>query len=123
MKGVQGFSDHNIEITWLALAISTLDYEEAFIRDHFFRLTRFTGNRNSYATRQNAFEKLYQLQLFEPKSLENLVDGCFHINWRFSESCKNILNMLLKDPEWKKELKKLDLKDEKQRKFLAEKLV
>ena len=43
---------------------------------------------------------------------------------QFSEKlCKNILNMLLKDPEWKKELKKLDLKDEKQRKFLAEKLV
>ena len=35
MKGVQGFSNHNVEILWLALAISTLDYEEAYVRDHF----------------------------------------------------------------------------------------
>ena len=122
MKDIQGFSDHNIEITWLALAISTLDYEEAYIRDHFFRLTRFTGSRYSYATRLNAFQKLYQLQLYEPKSLENLVEACFHINWRFSQSCRSILDMLLKDPQWKKEIEKLNLKDEKQKNFLAEKL-
>jgi len=122
MKGVQGFSNHNIEILWLALAISTLDYEEAYIRDHFFRLTRFTGNRYSFETREQAFTKLFQLQLFEPKSLENLVEACFHHNWRFAQTCKQILDEVLKNENYRKELKKLNIKDEKQKNFLADKL-
>ena len=122
MKGVQGFANHNVEIAWLALAISTLDYEEAYIRDQFFRLTRFTGNRYSFETREQAFTKLYQLQLFEPKSLENLVEACFHYNWRFAQTCRQILDEVLKNEDYRKELKKLNIKDEKQKNFLAEKL-
>lgn len=122
MKGVQGFSNHNVEILWLALAISTLDYEEAYIRDHFFRLTRYTGNRYSFETREQAFTKLYQLQLFEPKSLKNLVEACFHHNWRFAQTCRQILDEVVKNADYRRELKKLDISDEKEKQLLAEKL-
>ena len=122
MKGVQGFSNHNVEILWLALAISTLDYEEAYVRDHFFRLTRFTGNRYSFETREQAFTKLYQLQLFEPKSLKNLIEACFHHNWRFAQTCRQILDEVVKIEHYRKELKKLDISEEKEKQLLAEKL-
>ena len=123
MKGVQGFADHNIEILWLSLAISTLDYEEAYVRDHFFRLTRFTGNRYSFETRLNAFEKLYQLKLYEPKSLKNLVEACFHHNWRFSQRCKAILDEVAKIPEYRKELAKLKFENDKEQKLVDQKLM
>ena len=123
MKGVQGFADHNVEILWLALAISTLDYEEAYIRDHFFRLTRFTGDRYAFETRLNAFEKLYQLQLYEPKSLANLVEACFHHNWRFAQACKSILDEVVKNPDYRKELEKLKFDNPKEQALVNEKLL
>ncbi|MGB5941454.1 MAG: M1 family metallopeptidase [Leeuwenhoekiella sp.] len=122
MKGVNGFADHNLEILWLGLAIGTLDYEESQIRDHYARLTKFTEPQFAVNTRLNAFQKLYQIRLFDQKSFKNLVAGCVHFNWRYSQSCRQILESLLEDEEWVSFAKQLSGFTQKERNYLDGKL-
>lgn len=56
------------------------------------------------------------------ESLKNLVLGCVHFNWRFAQSSRSILDLLLKETMWSNALRDLKLDNEKAQDFLNKKL-
>lgn len=122
LEGVPGFSDKNIETLWLALSLATPDFKPEGKKERYETLVNYTDPKFSFQIRENAFRYLYQLQLYENESLSNLVLGCVHFNWRFAQSCRSILDMLMKDAMWLNALRDLQLPDQKAQDFLTKKL-
>lgn len=122
LAGVTGFSDRNIETLWLALSLATPAYKSQNKQQRYEQLVSYTQTRFPFQVRENAFKYLYQLQLYEQQSLRNLVMGCVHFNWRFAQSCRQILDMLVQETMWSQALKELNIGDEKAQDFLDKKL-
>lgn len=121
-RGLTGFSNKNIETLWLALAMATDGFDRSSWQQYYDRLESYTAPQYSLNIRENAFQYFYQLQLFDAQSLGNLVQGSLHANWRFAQSCRQILDMLIKDENWKAMLKGLGGLNKKQQEFLNKKL-
>jgi len=100
MATVFGFSDGNIKTLWLALALASSDYKEDQKLDHYNELKSYTDPTQAFQLRQNAFQYLYQVQLFDKESLKNLIEACVHHNWRFRESSRDLLTIVLKNISW-----------------------
>ncbi|MGB3776190.1 MAG: M1 family aminopeptidase [Leeuwenhoekiella sp.] len=122
MEGIIGFSDRNIETLWLALSIATPSFEPATKENRYKKLLSYTDDSHPFQVRENAFKYLYQLQLYENQSLKNLVLGCVHFNWRFAQSCRSILDLLLKETMWSNALRDLNVGDKRANDFLIKKL-
>lgn len=122
MEGVIGFSDKNIETLWLALSLATPEYKPEGKQKRYQQLLDYTNESYPFQIRENAFKYLYQLQLYEKESLKNLVLGCVHFNWRFAQSSRSILDLLLKETMWSNALRDLKLDNEKAQDFLNKKL-
>ncbi|WP_241077713.1 M1 family metallopeptidase [Flavimarina sp. Hel_I_48] len=122
LEGVEGFSDKNIETLWLALSIATSSYKPDAKEERYNQLLDYTDARHPFQVRENAFKYLYQLQLYENRSLKNLVLGCVHFNWRFAQSCRAILDLLLEETMWSNALRDLKLNDKKAEDYLNKKL-
>ena len=100
MDGVFGFSDGNIRTLWLALTLASVTYQEDDKLDHYNELKGYTAPSYPFQLRQNAFQYLYQIQLFDRESLKNLIEACVHHNWRFRESSRDLLTVILKNTSW-----------------------
>ena len=122
LAGINGFSDRNIETLWLALTMATPDYDSQNREARYTKLLNYTDSRFPFEVREHAFQYLYQLQLYETQSLDNLVSACVHYNWRFAQSSRSILDMLLKDPKWRTALNDLTGLPRKETDFLNKKL-
>ncbi len=101
-KEIVGFNDKNVRILWLVLALSTQDYQNEKHQQFYHELSGYTSPEFGFSTRANAFTYLESLQAFSDTSLKNLVDGATHHNWRFRNSCRKILDNLLKDEKYQK---------------------
>ncbi|GAA4277323.1 M1 family metallopeptidase [Aquimarina mytili] len=118
-----GFSDKNVRVLWLVLVLSTKDYQTDQHQKYFNELSGYTSPKHHFSARENAFAYLESLQAFSDQSLKDLIDGATHHNWRFRNSCRKILDKLLKDEKYKK--KYVVLKDnlpKNQQDFLQQKL-
>ena len=122
LEGVTGFSDKNIETLWLALSLATPQFKPEGKKERYQKLLGYTDPKYPFQIRENAFKYLYQLQLYEKQSLNNLVLGCTHYNWRFAQSCRGILDMLMKDAMWLNALRDLNINDKKAQAYLTKKL-
>lgn len=122
LEGVVGFSDKNIETLWLALSLATPEYKPESKQKRYQQLLDYTSESQPFQVRENAFKYLYQLQLYEKESLKNLVLACIHFNWRFAQSSRSILDLLLKETMWSNALRDLKLDDDKAQDFLNKKL-
>lgn len=122
LKGIPGFKDKNIETLWLALTLATPQYEPHLRDTRYAQLVSYTSAQMPFQVRQNAFQYLYQTQLFETESLTNLLAGCLHHNWRFAQFCRAILDDLIADSKWKIQLQNLDILTPKHKDFLNQKL-
>ncbi|RNL87058.1 M1 family peptidase [Sinomicrobium pectinilyticum] len=125
--GIRGFTDRNIRILWLALALSSPVYPSGSDTTVFRQkkawkeeLTGYTSLRYPYETRQNAFAILRRLGLLgDEEMLENLVKACVHRTWSFAQSSRALLKSLLENETYVEEVRKLIPKlGEKERKFL-----
>ncbi|UZO79891.1 M1 family metallopeptidase [Aquimarina sp. ERC-38] len=101
-KDFIGFTDNNIRLLWLVLAVSTSDYNTDRHQQYFQELSNYTSPKYSFSTRQNAFSYLQSLQSFSKPALENLAEGTAHHHWRFRKFCRQLLDELLKDSSYKK---------------------
>ncbi len=101
-KDIIGFTNKNVRILWLVLVLNTSDYQTDMHQKFYFELSGYTSPKFGYSTRQNAFSYLESLQAFSDSTLVHLVDGATHHNWRFRNSCRKILDKLLKDEKYKK---------------------
>ena len=101
MKTRTGFSDRNIRMLWMALALNTSNYlkdKEEVLRE----LIGFTSPKFAYGTRENAFNYLNNLGVWTDSGLRNLADACVHHNWRFRSASRKILDTLLKKNTYQK---------------------
>ncbi|EZH75990.1 aminopeptidase [Aquimarina atlantica] len=101
-KEIVGFNTKNIRMLWLVLALNTKDYHTSEHQKFYLELSGYTSSKFGFSTRENAFTYLESLQAFSDRSLIDLVDGATHHNWRFRNSCRKILDKILKDEKYKK---------------------
>lgn len=104
MKNMIGFQDKNIRQLWLTLAILTDNFEENKKNSYFEELSSYTSNAYSFEIRQIAFQYIYGIDGFTANNLINLIDACFHPNWRFSKNSKELLKLLIENKEIKNRL-------------------
>ncbi|PKV51645.1 aminopeptidase N [Aquimarina sp. MAR_2010_214] len=101
-KEIVGFNTKNIRMLWLVLALNTKDYHTSEHQKFYLELSGYTSSKFGFSTRENAFTYLESLQAFSDQSLIDLVGGATHHNWRFRNSCRKILDKILKDEKYKK---------------------
>ncbi|GAB5400065.1 MAG: M1 family metallopeptidase [Aureisphaera sp.] len=109
LKYVHGFQNKNIRLLWLALALNTEGYEKSAKPLFENELKNYSRPDYSYEIRENAFQYIYSLGILDTEVLENLINGCVHHYWRFRDSCRELLNELLKEDSLKQYL--LERKD------------
>ncbi len=108
-KSIFGFNDANVRSLWLALSLITPGYndQEAAMNARYEELKRYTAPNQPFQRRLQAFQYLAQIQFWEAQTLGHLIQASVHINWRFRESARQILQQLLKQDRWKKEIEAL----------------
>ncbi|MBC8756274.1 M1 family metallopeptidase [Kordia sp. YSTF-M3] len=118
-KNIQGFSDQSFRILWLTLAIVTKSYSGNNTPFYYKELSGYTDRSNHFEVRQNAFIYINELQAFSDKNLADLVNGALHHNWRFASFCRNLLDKLIKNPEYTPNLKRVEkLLNDKEKAYL-----
>ncbi|SFJ60674.1 M1 family metallopeptidase [Olleya namhaensis] len=100
-KTIYGFNNYNIRILWLALAIATPEYEQDKTEAFFNELVGYTNPTQPFSRRQNAFETLSSLGVFNPAALTNLVEATKHHNWRFKSFAKQLVDLLSENEKYK----------------------
>ena len=93
-KNIQGFSDKNVRMLWLALALITEDFEPENKKQFFDELTDYTSPKYGFEVRQNAFQYLSQIQACNEVCKDNLQQATKHHNWRFSKFAKALIKSM-----------------------------
>ncbi|MFG6685885.1 M1 family metallopeptidase [Mariniflexile sp. HNIBRBA6329] len=93
-KELQGFSDKNIRILWLALALVTEGFEPENKKQYFDELTNYTNPKYNFEIRQNAFLYLQQINGCSEVCIENLKQATTHHSWQFSKFAKVMLEQI-----------------------------
>ncbi len=84
-KGIIGFNDKNVRTLWLALALSTKNYEHQFINERVQELIAYTAPKYHFEVRKNAFDYLKLMHFTNDEVLINLEEATHHHNWRFKK--------------------------------------
>ncbi|WP_281847625.1 M1 family metallopeptidase [Olleya namhaensis] len=100
-KTVYGFNNYNVRTLWLTLAIATLDYKQDQTQVFYDELVGYTDSKKGFALRQNAFDALTNLGLFNEVALVNLIEASKHHNWRFKSYAKQLLELLSENEKYK----------------------
>ncbi|SFD06001.1 M1 family metallopeptidase [Algibacter pectinivorans] len=90
-KDIQGFSDKNVRMLWLALQLVSPDFEDKNKREYFNALTRYTSPQYGFEVRQNAFQYLHQIQACKDVCKKHLKQATKHHNWRFQKFAKALI--------------------------------
>lgn len=118
MKGIEGFTDKNIELLWLALNLATPEYEKDNKKEVFEKLTAYTSTYFPFYIRQNAFTYVFQLNSFTDQNLKDLLEGSQHSVSRFRTFSRNMIKELLKNDVFEQRFKDLEKLPENQEKYL-----
>ncbi|QXP59436.1 M1 family metallopeptidase [Olleya sp. HaHaR_3_96] len=100
-KTIYGFNDYNVRTLWLALAIATPGYEEDSKTAFYNELVGYTASEHGFQLRQNAFDVLSSLGLFNQDALSSLIAASKHHNWRFKSFAKQLLELLSENEKYK----------------------
>ena len=107
LEGVEGFSDKNVEILWLALNLATPDYEPGKKSAVYNKLSGYTSPYYPYQIRQNALGYLFQLNSLNDQNLKDLLQGVHHQVSRFRQFSRGLLERLLQDGKYRRRLQEL----------------
>ncbi|ESU21200.1 M1 family metalloprotease [Flavobacterium enshiense DK69] len=102
-----GFSDKNLRIAWLTLALATPDYQEENKVKFYDELLRYTTPNFEANTRQNAIVNLLFLNKADKNVLPNLVNGLTHPKWQFTKFCREKIREMLKQDTFRKYFQEL----------------
>ncbi len=95
--GIIGFSNKNIRLLWLTLALVTPEYNVDLKANYFEELSNYTSSGFHFEVRLLAFQYLESIGGFNDTSLRNLVEACSHHVWHFKKSSRQILKEFLKN--------------------------
>lgn len=87
----KGFSDHNLRITWLMLALSTEDYQNDKKPHWYSELENFAYNKYNSNVRTNAINAMWYLNQYDSNTLPHLVNALVHHNSRFQKFGKDAI--------------------------------
>ncbi len=120
----EGFSDKNIGLLWRTLNLATPNYEPENQQEVYRELSGFTASYHPYQVRQQAFGYLYQINAFSDQNLKYLMEGTQHHTYNFRNFCRQLLEELLQNEEYRKKYEDLgNALPENQKEFLDKKLV
>ena len=106
-KDCIGLPNKNVRLLWLTLAVLTDGYEPQRIQSHFQELVGYTSNLYSWEIRMGAFQYLNEALGLNDTGLSNLFEGTSHHSWQFRKYARNLLDELLKDPDYKNRISAL----------------
>ncbi|WP_229797173.1 M1 family metallopeptidase [Arenibacter certesii] len=106
-KNIFGFSDKNIRILWLTLALVTKDYETQKSRSYYEELSGYTDASYPFDVRQNAFGMLQEVIGFSDKNLLDLIEAAQHHSWQFKQFSRRLIDQLLLEDGMKKRMESL----------------
>ncbi|MFI8604319.1 M1 family metallopeptidase [Cellulophaga baltica] len=122
-KDVIGFSDKNVRLLWLTLALVTEDYNSLKTKDYFDELGSYTQAQYDPKTRETAFQYLFQTFGLTDTNLEDLAEASMHHSWQFKKFARALFDELLKDEAYKDRIIALLPKlNEKEKLYLTSKL-
>lgn len=100
-KHIVGFSNKNVRLLWLAMALNTENYTTNLKESYLTELRNYTNSSYSFEVRQNALSFLVSLDAFDEQSLINLKTGTYHHNWRFKKFSRNLIKKLKEVDKYK----------------------
>ncbi|WP_165750198.1 M1 family metallopeptidase [Cellulophaga sp. Z1A5H] len=122
-KDIVGFSDKNVRLLWLTLALVTEDYNSLKTKEYFDELGSYTNAKYDPKTRETAFQYLFQTFGLTDINLEDLADASMHHSWQFKKFARALCDELLKDEAYKNRIIALLPKlNEKEKLYLTSKL-
>jgi aminopeptidase N len=123
-KDVIGFSNKNIRLLWLSLALLTRDYEPADTSDYYAELSGYTSPVFSNEVRQLAFQFLEQLIGFSDRNLLDLINATQHHSWQFRRYARTLLDQLLEKKDYKDRIGRLSVKlNEEELRYISNKQI
>lgn len=123
MKGVVGFQNKNVRQLWLVLALVTEGYEADKKQQFASELIKYSSKEFSFEIREKAFEFINELNMYTSEALKNLVNASMHHNWRFKKYARKLLDEVLKNSVYKKQLEGVLIQlPKKEKDFLHAKL-
>jgi len=96
-----GFNDKNLRILWLAMALTTKDFEEAKKVQYYDELLDFATPKYESTVRQNSLANLLYVNANDTNSLKLLVNPLVHYKWQFSKFARDKIRSLLKKEKYK----------------------
>lgn len=109
-KDIIGFSNKNIRLLWLSLALLTRDYEPNNTNNYYLELSGYTSPIYSNEVRQGAFQFLGQLIGLLDSNLLDLVGATQHHSWQFRKYARSLLDELLEKKEYRERIEGLRAK-------------
>jgi len=123
-KNTLGFSNKNIRLLWLTLALLTKDYEPNNTNVYYLELNGYTSPENSYEVRQGAFQFLHELIGFSDQNLLDLINATQHHSWQFKKYARTLLDQLLEKKEYMERIDRLKVKlNEEELRYISNKLI
>lgn len=107
-KDIIGFSNKNVRLLWLALAIMTKEYDQVNKQKFIKELQSYTSEIEYFETRQLAFSYLNDLFYLTENNLKDLANATIHPVWQFKKYARNLVDELVKDKEYKKVFETLE---------------
>jgi len=95
--GIIGFSNKNIRLLWLTLALVTPEYRMDSKPALFKELSSYTSSNHHFEVRLLAFQYLKNIGGFNDETLRNLIESCGHHVWHFKKTSRNMLKEFLKN--------------------------
>ena len=103
----KGFSDHNLRITWLMLALATENYQNDKKTHWYSELENFAYSKYSSNVRTNAINAMWYLNKYDSNTLPHLVNALVHHDSRFQKFGRNAIIRLCARKEFREYFTKL----------------
>lgn len=97
MKGQHGFQNKNLRQLWLLLSLLSEDTELSKLEKYFDEFSDYTNANYSFEIRDLAFKNLLFIDGFTYSNIKNLLEACFHHNWRFRNNSRAVFEKLVKN--------------------------
>jgi aminopeptidase N len=95
-----GFQNKNLRQLWLVLALVDSNYEPEKNVAYIDELSDYSNNKYSFEIREISLMYIKDLNVWQPNSLNNLLNATVHHNWRFRSSAREILSEVFKNEDY-----------------------
>jgi aminopeptidase N len=95
-----GFQNKNLRQLWLVLALVDSNYEPEKNVAYMDELSDYSNNKYSFEIREISLMYIKDLNVWQPNSLNNLLNATVHHNWRFRSFAREILSEVFKNEDY-----------------------